>query len=248
MVRTEGQIPKIIHYCWFGRNPEPELMKRCKQSWRQHLPDYEFMLWNEENFDLSSNRFAQEAYTAKKWAFVSDYVRFYALKHFGGIYMDTDVEVLRNLDCFLEHAAFTGYENELFIPTGIIGATKGHPWVEQILSYYQERPFVREDGSLDMVPNTAIITQISEQHFNFDSSKGMQTLKDGVVIYPQEYFCPKSYYDNSIEVTENTYTIHHFSGSWHSGFDRAKLTLHQWFIRIFGKKLHNKLLKMRHGN
>lgn len=244
----KNKIPKIIHYCWFGRNPEPELMKQCIESWKKHLPDYKLMLWDEDSFDVSSNKFTHEAYAAKKWAFVSDYVRFYALKHFGGIYMDTDIEVLRRLDPLLSHDAFGGYENEFFISTGILGAKKGHPWTEHILAYYKDRPFMRVDGSLDTVPNPTIVTQISKRHFGFEERKGMQTLKDGVVVYPQEYFCPKSYYDNSIELTENTYTIHHFSGSWHSGFDRAKLAVHRWFIRIFGKKLHEKLLKMRHGS
>ena len=240
-------IPKLIHYCWFGGNPEPELMKKCMESWKRYLPDYKLILWNEESFDVDSNIFVKQAHTLKKWAFVSDYVRFYALYHYGGIYMDTDVEVIKNLDSFLEHEAFTGYENEVFIPTGIVGCTKGHPWAKEIMNYYENKSFVDKSGKTEMTPNTAIITKITTDKFDFNSSKGHQKLRDGLVIYPKEYFCPKSYYDDTIEVTENTYTIHHFEGSWQNGFSRFKLRLHKWFIAIFGKKLHQKIIQWRHS-
>ena len=244
----KNKIPKIIHYCWFGKNPQPELMKKCIKSWKKYLPDYELKLWDENSFDIDSNVFVKQAYESKKWAFVTDYVRFYALYNYGGIYMDTDVEVLKNLDCFLEHNAFTGYENEILIPTGIIGSSKGHSWVKKIMQYYEQTSFVRDDGSLSTQPNTAIITKITTDKYGFNALEGYQILKDGLVIYPKEYFCPKNYYDNSIVITENTYTIHHFSGSWHTRFDKFKLQLHKLFIRAFGEKLHETLIRMRHGN
>ncbi len=241
-----NKIPKIIHYCWFGRNPEPELMKKCLDSWQKYLPEYKLMLWNEDNFDLNTNIFVKQAYESKKWAFVTDYVRFYALYHYGGIYMDTDVEVLKNLDCFLEHNAFTGYENEILIPTGIIGCTLEHPWAFKIMQYYENKSFIKSDGMLSLQPNTAIITQITKENFGFNVLLGYQVLKGGLVIYPKEYFCPKSYYDDSIYLTDNTYTIHHFSGSWHTPFDKLKLQLHKLFIAVFGKKIHEYILKKRH--
>ena len=244
----KNNIPKIIHYCWFGKNPEPELMKKCVESWKKYLPDYKLILWNEDNFEIDSNLFVKQAYKSKKWAFVTDYVRFYALYNYGGIYMDTDVEVLKNLDCLLEHKVFTGYENEILIPTGIIGSSKGHPWVQEIMHYYEKRSFIRDDGSLSVQPNTAIITKITTDQYGFNVLKGYQKLKDGLIIYPKEYFCPKSYYDNKITLTENTYTIHHFSGSWHTIFDKYKLKIHRVFIIIFGRKLNEYIIKRRHSS
>lgn len=222
-------------------------MKICIESWKKHLPDYELMLWNEDNFDININTFVRQAYESKKWAFVTDYVRFFALYNYGGIYMDTDVEVLKNLDRFLEHDAFTGYENEILIPTGIIGSSKEHHWVKDIMNYYENKSFVKDDGSLSVQPNTAIITKITTDKYDFDVLGGYQKLKDGLIIYPKEYFCPKSYYDNTITLTENTYTIHHFSGSWHTVFDKYKLKMHRIFIAIFGRKMHEYIIKKRHA-
>jgi len=245
-MKSSCTIPKVIHYCWFGKNPEPQLMKKCMVSWKKNLPDYELMLWNEENFDIESNRFSREAYRSGKWAFVSDYVRLVVLYKYGGIYMDTDVEVLKSLDIFLGHTAFAGYENELLISTGIIGAEKHNIWIGDLLKYYDDFPFVNDDGSFNMKPNTATITRLTAELYGFDVEKGFQVLKSGLTIYPQEYFCPKSYYDNTITVTKNTYVIHHFSGSWHSGYDKFRLKIHQAFIAIFGRKLHGFFIKKKH--
>ena len=204
------------------------------------------MLWNEDSFDIESVRFTKEAYEQKKWAFITDYVRLYVLKEYGGIYMDTDVEVLKNLDIFLEHGAFSGYENDVFIPTGIMGAKKDHIWISALLHYYDQKPFVNDDGTLNTQPNTSIITEITTSKFGFKREKGFQTLNEDLVIYPKEYFCPKSYYDGTIHLTQNTYTIHHFNGSWQTSRDRFKLKLHKLFISVFGKKAHDYIIKMVH--
>lgn len=240
-------IPKVIHYCWFGKNQEPELMQQCIESWKKYLPDYELVLWNEDSFDINSNLFVKEAYQEKKWAFVSDYVRLYALKHHGGLYMDTDVEVLKNLDSFLSHDAFSGYDNDTHIPTGIMGAFKEHPWIELLIGYYEDLHFINTDGTLNTKTNAAIITEMTTQHYDFDYKIGYQELKDGLIIYPKDYFCPKSYYDGEIRLTDNTHTIHHFNGSWHSRYDRFRLILHKLFINIFGKRLHDWMLDRKHG-
>jgi len=240
-------IPKIIHYCWFGRNSEPQLMLDCIASWKKYLPEYELHLWNEDNFDIEMNTFVKEAYENKKWAFVTDYVRFYALYNYGGIYMDTDVEVVKNLDLFLEHQAFTGFENEFLIPTGIIGCEKKHPWVKEIMHYYEKRSFIDDKGNFSVQPNTAIITNITREKYSLDILKTYQELSHGLVIYPKDFFCPKSYYDNTIKLTENTYTIHHFSGSWHTNYDKIKLQIHRVFIAIFGQKIHAYIIKKKHA-
>lgn len=136
-------IPKIIHYCWFGRGKMPELAEHCLASWRKFLPDYELKLWNEDSFDVNRLRFTRQAYERRKFAFVTDYVRLYALKSFGGIYMDTDVEVLRSLDDLLGLPGFTGFESNCLLPTGLLASRKGAPWLDMLMSYYDGKPFLK---------------------------------------------------------------------------------------------------------
>ena len=151
-------IPKIIHYCWFGNNPLPPIAEKCLKSWQKYCPDYELKLWNEKTFDIRCNDYVKEAYEAKKFAFVTDYVRLWAIYHYGGIYMDTDVEVLKPLDRFLVHPAFSGFEGPQRIPTGIMASEKHGKWAGQELEYYQNRHFLKEDGTLDLTTNVTIIT------------------------------------------------------------------------------------------
>ena len=205
-------IPKTIHYCWFGPNKEPEIVQKYKLSWKIHLPDYKIICWNEQNFNINSNKYVQQAYEKGKWAFITDYVRLYVLYQYGGIYMDADVEVLKNLDAFLNHRAFSGYENDYDITTGIMASEKGHPWIKDLLDYYNNKSFIKSDGSLDLTTNVITITQITKEKYGFKSEKGFQTLRTGIVFYPKEYFCPNDH--GKIIITENTHTIHHFSGSW----------------------------------
>lgn len=210
----EPIIPKKIHYCWFGGNPLPALAKRCIASWNEYLPDYELKRWDESNTDILSNPFIKEAYEAKKYAFVSDYIRLHALYLEGGIYMDTDVEVVKNLDRFLKHRAFSGFESPELIHTGIIGAVSGHPWIHLLLKSYDDKRFKQKDGGYDVTPNTVLITHLSlKQGLKLTNEK--QSFY-GVNIYPKEVFCPKDSDDYCYEITDNTHTIHHFSGSWYS--------------------------------
>ena len=207
-------IPKVIHYCWFGRGEMPELSKRCLESWNQYLPDYKKIEWNEDSFDINSNLFVKQAYESKKFAFVADYVRLYALYHHGGIYLDSDVEVIKNLDCFLTHPAFSGFEAKNWIPTGTMGSIQGHPWIGRLFEYYKNRPFIRENGTMDLTTNVFIISDISGESL---IGKGIITsryLKNDVHIYPNDYFCPKDYSTSNITLTKNSHTIHHFAGSW----------------------------------
>ena len=213
-------IPKIIHYCWFGGNPLPELAVKCIESWKKYCPDYEIKEWNESNFDLNMFPYAKEAYENRKFAFVTDVVRLYALYTEGGIYMDTDVEVLKPLDEYLKHNAFSGFEDEKLVPTGIMASEKGGIWAKENLEYYNDRHFVKEDGSFDMTTNVNTIT-------NYMLSKGLvqnntyQDFPNLITMYPKDYFCPKSYKDGKIYLTSNTTTIHHFAGSWLT--DKIKL-------------------------
>ena len=143
-------IPKIIHWCWFGRGELPPLAKKCIASWKEHLSDYEIKVWNEDNFDVNSVRYVAEAYQKRKYAFVSDYVRLSALHAEGGIYMDTDVEVLKRLDRFHELPAFTGYESDDACGMGMLGSEKGGRWVKDLMDEYQGLQFIKPDGRLNM--------------------------------------------------------------------------------------------------
>ena len=206
-------IPKVIHYCWFGRGKMPKLAEICIASWKKHLPEYELHLWNEDTFDVNSNLFTKQAYESRKFAFVTDYVRLYALHKHGGIYMDTDVEVLKNMDYFLQFPAFSGFEDEINIPTGLMSSVKGGKWIEYLLSYYDKRAFIKPDGSLDTLTNTFIIGDMTKK-IGFVPDGTYQVIDNEVHIFPKDYFCPKSQITGNIIITKNTYCIHHFSGSW----------------------------------
>ncbi len=206
-------IPKIIHYCWFGGKPLPAFAKRCIKTWKKHCPDYQIKEWNETNFNLKQFTFTQEAYECKKYAFVTDVVRLYALFHEGGIYMDTDVEVIKPLDGFLKHDAFSGFEDESHIPTGIMGSTQGGEWAKEMLEYYKDRHFLRPNGTPHTNTNVNIITHLLQQK-GFIPNNSFQILENYFTIYPNDYFCPKSHSTREITLTSNTHTIHHFDSSW----------------------------------
>lgn len=242
----KSSIPKIIHYCWFGGAAYPPLVERCIESWKRQLPDYSFWRWDESNFDITSHRFVKEAYEAKKWAFVSDYVRFYVLERYGGIYLDTDVEVIKSFDPFLHHGAFVGYESRYVLSTAVIGSQAHHPFTKAMKSLY-DKPFIRDNGIMETVPNTQIVTQLLESSFGLDKTKSKQLLQNDIEVYPQEYFSPKSYYDKTLIESEKTVAVHHFDGSWHTKWLRYKRMLHQVFIAFFGKSVHEYLLGKKHG-
>ena len=199
-------IPRKIHYCWFGRGEMPEIAIRCIESWHKYLPDYEYKLWNE---------YVKEAYESRKFAFVTDYVRLYALYTEGGIYMDTDVEVLKPYDDLLSLTAFTGYEGSKYLPpvTGTMASMAGGEWVKEQLSAYDGIHFIKENGEMDLTTNTVRISAIMRQGgFVQDGKK--QVYKD-MHVFPVEYFCPRQT-TGEILMTENTYCDHHFMGSWDS--------------------------------
>lgn len=205
-------IPKIIHYCWFGRGEKPQLIQDCIASWKKYCPDYDIIEWNEDNFDFSSCQYAREAYEAKKWAFVSDYVRLYALYNFGGLYFDTDIEVLKPLDKFLSNDSFTGFESKDSPITAVMGAHKGNEFIKELLDYYLDAHFVNEDGTVNLTTNTTIIT---EQLVNSGvKANGKFQIINEMAIYPQIVFCPNNLSRVWNKPSSKSFTIHHFDQSW----------------------------------
>lgn len=236
-------IPKKIHYCWFGRNPKSKLALKCIESWKQKLPDYEMIEWNEDTFDINENVFCKEAYEAKKWAFVTDYVRLKVLYEYGGIYMDTDVEVLDSLEDFLSNRAFSGFEDNCSVPTGIMASEAKHPFFAELLAYYNNRHFTLEDGTYDVTTNVQIITETaSNKGLRLDNT--MQVVED-FAFYPNDYFCPMSWKTRKLNITKNTKTIHHFAGSWLSEDIRKSNKRYQFVVRLFGEKVADFLLNLK---
>lgn len=210
-------IPKIINYCWFGRNEKSDFIKKCIDSWKKMCPDYLIVEWNEENFDINSNVYVKEAYENKKWAFVSDYVRLYALKVNGGFYLDTDVELVKSLDPFTNCVAFTGYESKYCIPTAVMGAEKENEWINYLLSYYDDKHFVLENGQFDMTTNVVTITEMTKNKYEMKFENKFYEIPGVVSFFPKDYFAPKSPGEKKYTITENTVAIHHFDGSWMEG-------------------------------
>lgn len=190
----------------------PDLGKKCIESWKKFCPDYEIKEWNEDNFDINSNQYVKEAYEAKKWAFVADYVRLWALVNNGGVYMDTDVEVINSIDVFLNEKAFSGFEKKDSIPTGIMACEKDFLLFKELLNEYENRAFIKDDGTYDLTTNVIAITNYCI-NYGLILNNEKQTI-NGFTLYPNDYFCPKNYETGKIKCTSNTYTIHHFSGSW----------------------------------
>ena len=216
-------IPKIIHYVWVGRAPKPRCVMECINSWKKFCPDYVFQEWDDRCVDLIPNRYLREAYIAKKWAFVSDYLRLYALDRFGGIYLDTDILLTRKIDNFLRNSFFIGYEynRELVVPsTALIGAEKANPIIRGFLKEYENLKFIQDDGSCDTTTN--VIRMQNYLHKNYgimginEDIKKIKEIYKGAMIYPYFYFCkPKFMMEN--------YAIHKFEGSWLPCISRKNL-------------------------
>ena len=213
-------IPKIIHYCWFGGKPKPNDVKVYIASWKRYCPDYEIREWNETNFDVKENDYCREAYEARKWAFVTDYVRLKVLYEYGGFYMDTDVEVVKSLDPLRFFEAVSGYESKTHIQTGIIGACLGNEWINMLLRDYDNRHFIRKDGSFDTTTNVTVITELTVRNYGLDLHGQKLIFGRNIIILPFDYLCAKNFKTGKVIRTEHTYTIHHFKGSWLSDEDK----------------------------
>ncbi len=229
-------IPKIIHYCWFGGKTKPKFILKYLKTWECILNDYEIIEWNENNFDINSNLFTKQAYENKKFAFVSDYVRLHALFNHGGIYLDTDVEVLKSFDGFLSKKAFMGFEGDSHIGTALIAAEKNNDVIGEFFKYYQNKKFILDDGQFDQTPNPQIVSHIL-------SKKGLllndtyQVVEKSFEIFPKDFFSAKSYLTGEIIKTSNTVCIHHFEGSWLYFLDKIE----QKFCYFMGIKFRHKL-------
>ena len=208
-------IPKVIHFCWFGGNEKPAIVKKCIKSWRKYCPDYEIIEWNEENFDVNCIPFCQQAYEAKKWAFVSDYARLKVLLEYGGIYMDTDVELLRPIDDLLALECFIGFQHEHFVSNGLIfGAEANHSFVQENAAVYENNSFVSYDDSKKLTVCQEYTTEILKGYGLKVPDTGEIQVVNGIHVYPSEYFCPYDHRTFQMKKTANTYAIHHFASSW----------------------------------
>lgn len=236
-------IPKVIHYCWFGRNPLPPLAVKCIESWKKYLPDYEIKEWNEDNFDVDIIPYTREAYEARKYAFVSDYARFYILYHHGGLYFDTDVEVIRPMDDIVARGAFMGCENEaktgetaLAVAPGLgLGCNPGLRVYAEILDLYAGLHFKRADGGLNLKTVVAYTTELLVAK-GLENVNEVQCVAD-VWVYPKEYFCPMDYQTNVLTATENTRSIHHYAASWHGMRHRVFRIV----VKVAGKGLAHRI-------
>lgn len=206
-------IPKKIHYCWFGGLEIPDEYKKNIESWKKYCPDYEIIRWDETNYDVRKNNYIRQAYDSRKWAFVSDYARVDILYHEGGLYFDTDVEIIKPFDEFLRWNMFCGFESTKFVSWGVgFGSVAGEKILKEVLDVYEHMSFLQEDGSCNMITCPVIQSNILEQNgFRMDGSFQM---KDGIAVYPQEYFSPIKFIRGFGRITDSTHSIHHYSASW----------------------------------
>lgn len=206
-------IPKIIHYCWFGRGEKPELAKKCIASWRKSCPDFEIREWNEGNCDYLSIPFMAEAYAARKYAFVSDVMRLIVLEQYGGVYFDTDVEVLRDISPLLDDEGFIGFENDQFVNSGQVMAAKAHhPVIQAMIEEYKKLHFTNTDGTATPVGCPRLNTDVMER-FGLIRN-GREQVVAGIHVYSADYFNPMDSTTGKLTKTENTYSIHWYSMSW----------------------------------
>lgn len=233
-------IPKIVHYCWLSGDPYPEKIKFCIDSWKKQLPDYEFILWDKNKFDIDSCIWVKQAYEAKKYAFAADYIRLYALYHYGGIYLDSDVEVLKSFNPLLNQPYFFGTENssELLIEAATMGVEPHNEYIARCLNYYNDREFFI-DGEMDTLPLPDIMTYhvenykiiISENDFNYNDDNILQ-------VFTKDYFSPKNGVGGKLSyLTSNTYSIHHYNASWYP----MRKRLYAFILRSTNPWLANKL-------
>lgn len=236
MEYTAKGLPKVIHYCWFGRGEKSPLIQRCIATWREKMPGWEIQEWNEDNFDVESIPYTAEAYGAKKYAFVADYARFWILYHFGGVCLCTDVELLRPVDDLLDETPYLmGFElRDTINPGSIISALPGDELLGELLEDYAKLHFVQEDGSLNTKTIVAYTTEMLRRH-GFTGGNRMQQVGK-FVLYPSEYFCPFEHETQMVVKTENTRSIHHFSATWSPWWRKARFRAIGLAARLLGRE------------
>lgn len=218
-------IPKVIHYCWFGGNEKDELVTKCIESWKKFCPDCEIIEWNESNFDVDINDYVNEAYSEKRWAFVSDFARLWIVYNYGGIYLDTDVEIIKNIDSVFNNDCFFCYEDDKYIATGLgFGSIKGNVVIKKLMDDYENIHFKLDNGKLDLLPcpqrNTKVLNEIDKSLYQ---------------VYSKEYFCPIDYLTKKINITNNTMAIHWYGQTWMTKKERK--------IRNFKNFIKRKFIK-----
>lgn len=232
-------IPKKIHYCWFGHGEIPERDQRCIESWKKFCPDYEIILWNEDNYDVAQIPYTKEAYEARRWAFVSDFARIDIVCKYGGVYMDTDVELIRPLDSMLEYSGFAGTEADSnCIAFGLgFGAEAGLEILHELCEYYKTLTFQNEDGSLNMKPNPIIVTEYLREKKGIRLEPNQKQYVEDLAIFPPEYFCPQNYSTGKTTITEKTISIHHYHASWQTEEEIKELRKYRAFTRLLGNSV-----------
>ena len=225
-------IPKIIHYCWLGGNPKPESVHKCIASWQKYCPDYEIKEWNESNLDITSNDYTRQAYEAKAWGFVPDYLRLWIVYTHGGIYLDTDVQMVRSFDPLLNEKGFAGFErdtadeNGMFVNFGQgFGAEAGNPIIYEHMRLYDHLNYKNADGTFNRLASPHYTTRVLSAH-GMDRKRNAPQKLDHITIYSDDYFCPKSFATGMVKKSGNTYSIHQFDGSWYS--EEEQIMRAQW--------------------
>lgn len=245
-------ILKTIHYCWFGGKPHTELTDTCIASWRQNCPDYDIIEWNEKNFDIDCHPFVRQAYQAGKWAFVADYFRAWVLYNHGGIYLDTDVKMVKNFDGFLDNGFFTGFEALDILEADTMGAAAGHPYMKAVLESFEPN---FDFATVATMP--VRITRVFAEKYKIKRLYNRQYVLPEVTIYPKEWFSPVDYLTGTMHMTKNTHSIHLFNGSWveHQWAKRrktlkltAKRAIKKSMILCFGNHATEKILHGRGVN
>lgn len=237
----KNQIPRIIHYCWFGKNKKNRKVQQCIASWKKFFPDYEIREWNETNTDISTNIYVKEAYHNKKYAFVSDVVRLQILYQYGGIYFDTDVQVVSDMRPYLLGAELVcGFESNEKLATCFLAAKKQHNIINEILLYYNDRRFIKLDGSLDLTANPAIWTSAFLK-YGLICNGAFQKIQAGIKIYPSDYFCAFNGEKLAYEISDHTCCIHHCSASWLSPKEKRMLFLKRKISHIIGGERYDSI-------
>ena len=238
-------IPKIIHYCWIGTSQKPKSVEYCIESWKKYCPDYEIIEWNENNYDFTKNQYMKEAYESKKWGFVPDYARLDIVYNYGGIYLDTDVELIKSFDDLLEQEAFIGFENtgteELYVNCGQgFGAKPKNNIIKKMRDFYNNMHFYDKNGELNMLPSPHYTTKVLCEN-GLKRENNTQKLDD-IIVYNSKVLCPKNFMTGDINITNDTYSIHHFTASWLDEKIKNTMDHEREIYKKYGKKLGRYIL------
>ena len=240
-------IPKTIYYCWFGKNKKNKIFEKCKQSWRKYLPEYNIIEINEENFNIHVNKYVEDAYKKKKWAFVSDYARLWYIYKHGGIYFDTDVELIKSFN-FSDIKTFFCLQDKNYINTGLgFGSMPNSKIIKKMIDDYEGISFIKSDGTLDLESCPVRNTRSVIGYFTKNNVYKLQSTDD-IIIFSSEYFCPIDFETKKMTVTENTIAIHWFDGTWLPVGEKVKIFLKKNIIKLFGYDFFKKIKNIIKNN